>query len=420
MDGIVASAPGLLATYPYGRWRYLQGAPAASALVLLRARRIADVSDSRPANLVAACVVSVAAGWNVTALVAVADPLAAHYGTSLANVGLLGSALWLTHALLQAPAGELIDRVGLRRVGFAAMGLLLATNLLALVVEDVGALAVLRLVTGAGCGATMVAASLRVRPLGARGQGAVGGAVSAGGALAIAAGPALVDGLGWRAPYLGAIVLACVGLAAAAVPGPPHGGGHPAGPGSPVPLRRGPLLPLGAVLGVTIVLSFSLGNWIATILDRVGAFGPIAAGVAGATVLAGSIVTRPLGGVLVAGHPPARARKLVLGALLAAAGGAGLLAVASSQGLLLLAMVVLGLAAGLPFAAVVDAAARRCPGRPGAAVGFVGTTGTLGGVVAIAALGPVIDAGAVREAFAGLAVVTLAVAVLHARTSRTG
>lgn len=386
--------------------------------------------ESGPANLVAACAVSVVAGWNVTCVGAVADPLAAHYDASLATVGLLGSALWLTHALLQAPAGLLADRVGLRSVGLGAMGLLLVTNLLALAIGDVAPLVVLRLVTGVGCAATMVCASLRVRSLGARGQGAVGGAVSAGGALGVAAGPALLEVVGWRAPYLGAIVLACAGLVAATtrVPGaaarPGRGAGVRRGPASSVsraPLRRGPLVPLGAVLGVTIVLSFSLGNWIATILDRVGAFGPIAAGVAGATVLAGSVVTRPLGGLLVAGRAPAVARHLVLGALLAAAGGAALLAVASSPLLLLVAMVVIGLSAGLPFAAVVDAAARRCPERPGAAVGFVGTVGTLGGVVAIAALGPVIDAGAVREAFAVLAVLTLAVAALHARaTPRRG
>ncbi|PTL60793.1 hypothetical protein C7Y72_10445 [Paraconexibacter algicola] len=420
-ERIVAAASRVVASYPSDRWRYLQGRARAVCGTSVCGAQDRRVCASAWGNVTAACVVSVAAGWNITAVGAVADPLAAHYDASLSAIGLLGSALWSTHALLQAPAGALVDRVGARPVAAGAAGLLLAGNLAALLVEGVAAVALLRLLTGAGCGATMVCASLRVRAAGARGQGAVGGAVSAGGALAVATGPALVDVVGWRAPYVGGVVLAVLALVAAltdrrAGPRPVGGRGRAAagiGPG------RRALLPLGAVLGITIVLSFSLGNWIATILDRVGAFGPVAAGVAGATVLAGSVLTRPLGGVLVTGRPRGFARGLVLGALVAAASGAALLSVASSPELLVVAMVTLGLAAGLPFAAVVDAAARRSPATPGAAVGFVGTTGTLGGLVAIAALGPAVEAGAVREVFAALTVLTLGVAVLFAHTSRT-
>ncbi|MCW3013254.1 MAG: putative sugar transporter, partial [Solirubrobacterales bacterium] len=143
---------------------------------------------SERANIAAACVASVACGWNLTSVGAVAGPLADHYDASLATIGLLGSGLWLTHALVQAPAGEVLDRVGVRRVAVCAMTLLLVTNLAGLVVGSVALLAVVRALTGVGCGATMVAASLRARPAGAAGQGAIGGAVSAGAALAVATG----------------------------------------------------------------------------------------------------------------------------------------------------------------------------------------------------------------------------------------
>ncbi|MCU1679196.1 MAG: putative sugar transporter, partial [Frankiales bacterium] len=166
--------------------------------------------DPQRVNLVAACAVSVACGWNLTAVGAVADPLATHYGASLGTIGLLGSGLWLTHALVQAPAGEAADRAGVRIVGLVSVGLLLLTNLVALLVGDVVVLGVLRVVTGLGCGTTMVTASLRSQPTGPVGQGAVGGAVSAGAALAVATGPLFEDAIGWRAPYVGGAVLAAV------------------------------------------------------------------------------------------------------------------------------------------------------------------------------------------------------------------
>lgn len=370
---------------------------------------------ARP-DVIAACAVSVACGWNLTSVGAIAGPLARHYDASLGAIGLLGSGLWLSHALVQAPAGLAADRLGVRRVALSAMALLLVLNVAALAATSIPALGVVRTLTGLGCGATMVAASLRAQPAGAVGQGAIGGAVSAGAALAVALSPLLERAIGWCAPYAGGAVLAAGGLAfAASATGPAvH---RRVSVHARTPFEWRPLLPLAGVLGCTIVLSFSLGNWITTILDQTGEFGPVAAGVAGATVVAGSIVTRPLGGAVIA-RRPAAADALVIGPLCAAAAGATVLVLVTSPALVLAGMLVVGLAAGLPFAAVVLAALRAVPARPGAAVGFVGTFGTLSGVVAIAVLGPVVDAGAAREAFAALAALALTVAVLYALRAR--
>src|SRR5215213_10689087 len=56
-------------------------------------------------------------GWNVANVGAVADELAHSYGVSLAVVGLFTTALFVTHAALQVPAGRLCDRFGARRFG---------------------------------------------------------------------------------------------------------------------------------------------------------------------------------------------------------------------------------------------------------------------------------------------------------------
>jgi len=48
--------------------------------------------------------------WNVSNVGAVADPLAETYGVSLAAVGLLTTALFVTHLAAQLPAGIWSDR----------------------------------------------------------------------------------------------------------------------------------------------------------------------------------------------------------------------------------------------------------------------------------------------------------------------
>jgi len=55
--------------------------------------------------------------WNVSNVGAVADPLAAAYGTSRAVIGLLTTALLLSHLASQLPAGIWSDRCGPHRVG---------------------------------------------------------------------------------------------------------------------------------------------------------------------------------------------------------------------------------------------------------------------------------------------------------------
>jgi len=70
--------------------------------------------------------------WNVSNVGAVADEAAHAYGVSLAAVGLLTTALFLTHLAVQLPAGRACDRFGARRVGFAALAAVCAGNLLLL------------------------------------------------------------------------------------------------------------------------------------------------------------------------------------------------------------------------------------------------------------------------------------------------
>src|SRR5215831_12144667 len=62
-------------------------------------------------------------GFNVSNVGAVADEVSHSYGVGLAVVGLFTTALFVTHAAMQVPAGRLSDRFGPRLVGGAGLAI---------------------------------------------------------------------------------------------------------------------------------------------------------------------------------------------------------------------------------------------------------------------------------------------------------
>lgn len=305
--------------------------------------------------------------WNVTNVGAVADPLADAYGVSLAAIGLLTTALFVTHLAAQLPAGIWSDRRGARTVALAACVAVVAGSAILLVDDAYGVAVVGRLVVGLGSGAGFVAGLDLVRAGGGGAvlQGVYGGATMAGGGLALMIVPALTEATSWRAPYWTALALAV----AAAVPTVAAGGLERVGRAGRGVLGDVQLLPLGVLQAATFGLVVIAGNWVVTLLERGGASSTVA-GVLGGLVLLAGIVTRPLGGVLAKGSGPARAR-IVSASLVAASAGSLLLAVGGPLWVSGLAALVLGLAAGLPFAVLFDAAQRLRPDAPGAAVALV-------------------------------------------------
>jgi len=134
--------------------------------------------------------------WNVSNVGAVADPLADAYGTSLAVIGLLTTALFLSHLASQLPAGIWSDRFGPHRVGLAACLAAAAGNAVLLVDASIGVATAGRLVVGLGSGAGFVAGLDLVRSGGGGAvlQGLYGGATMAGGGLALLIVPPAVRG----------------------------------------------------------------------------------------------------------------------------------------------------------------------------------------------------------------------------------
>jgi MFS family permease len=342
---------------------------------------------------VAGCALGLAVGWNHSDVGAIAGTFASDYGVSLGTVGLFTAVLFTVHAALQLPSGRAVDALGSRRVGLAAICLLIGANALALVAPEPAVVLVARALTGLGTAAGFVAGIDYVRVQGGSpfAQGAYGGMAIGGAGLALAVVPLLADRLAWRAPFVGAIAVALVaGLLLARGPSDRR---------ARVRLRprREPRLanarePAGSLSRLCLLsmvafgLSVILGNWVVTLLERGGGLAPGAAGGVGSLVLLGGICSRPLGGWISRRHPDRN--RAAIGASFAVAGAATLLlALGGSTPVVLVGALALGLAAGIPFAPLFGAAARVRPSAPAAAVALVNMASNLVIVAGIPLLG---------------------------------
>jgi nitrate/nitrite transporter NarK len=367
---------------------------------------------------VGGCALGVAVAWPVTNIGAIADAVAADYGVSLAVVGLFTTALFVTHASLQIPAGKAVDAVGARRVGLVALAVVAATSGLALAAPDPGLVLVARTLTGIGTALGFVAGIDYVRAHGGSpfAQGLYGGLAMGGAGAALAIVPLAEEWLDWRAPFVTSLAV----VALAAVPlalGPLDAEGsrperHADVHRVPRVLRDARLYRLCLVYMASFGLSIVLGNWVATLLTRAGEMSEAAAGAIGSLILLGGVVSRPLGGTLARRYGE-RTRLILGGSFVASAIGTALLAIAGPAVLSAAGALLLGFAAGIPFASVFAAATRTRPDAPAVAAAMVNMSGNLIIVVCTPLLGLAFSLpGDGRVGFAAVAAIWLATLAL--------
>jgi MFS family permease len=330
--------------------------------------------------------VGFSAGWNIANTGAAAPTLRDAYGVSLAAVGLLTTALFLTHFASQIPGGQLVDRIGAREVAFGAFAAIVLGNAVALATASFPLALAARVVIGVGTGAGFVAGSDWIRALGASPatQGLYGGFSVGGGGVAIGVVPLLEPALDWRSPYATAIAVALVLLAVvilAPAPVRPRGDALDRNPFA----AAGRLYPLAVLHTASFGLSVIAGNWIVSLLKHESLSGG-AAGAVGALILLAGLVTRPLAGIAVHRRPE-RAAGIIGISLVAGAAGCAMLAMRAPLVLLVVASAVVGLAAGIPFGAVFAGAQRLRPEAPAAAIGFVNSAATLAVLVGTPLIG---------------------------------
>jgi nitrate/nitrite transporter NarK len=201
--------------------------------------------------------------------------------------------------------------------------------------------------------------------------------------------------LGWRSAWATSAAAALLAVGAVAlVPAAAsvtHLANRPRVRGGRSVIRDGELHRLAAVHAVTLGLGVVLSNWVAVVLERVWGLPAGVAATLGSLVLLLAVVSRPLGGYLARRHPTS-IRMLVVGALVASAAATAALAWPSGVVVAGLAVSVLGLASGLPFAAVLAAAQSRRADRPAAAVGLMNAQANLLVLLGAPLLGAAIQA----------------------------
>ncbi|MGW3607324.1 MFS transporter [Micromonospora sp. NPDC005161] len=332
-------------------------------------------------TLLLACLLGGSAGWAMTAAGAAASTMAAAYGADLLWVGLLTAALAAPYAALQFPGGILVDRLGVRTAAVAGLSLVVAAHLLALLAPLPWLAVAARIASGTGFAVCFVSGAELARSSGrgSWGMGIFGGVALAASGAAVLVVPFAELVLDWRAPWVTTAAVTALALVLAARQPPdgarratPTHGVHTAGSPPSTLLRDGELFRLAAVHAVTLGVGLVLSSWATTLLVDIWSFESTAAAVIGSGVLGLSVVSRPLGGH-VAAMWPTHSRTICVLALIACSAATMALSRPTAPVVAVLAVVVLGLFSGLPFASVVGAVQARYPQRPAAAVGMMNT-----------------------------------------------
>jgi YNFM family putative membrane transporter len=368
--------------------------------------------------------VGAAVGYNIANVGPAAEVVSQAYDVRLAAIGFLTTALFITHLAMQIPGGRLVDERGARTLAMAALGAIALGNILALSIASFPVAVIARLIAGIGTGIGFIAGSDYVRATvgSATAQGLYGAAGVGGGGLAILIVPFTTSGLEWRAPYATALVAASIVLVCL--------------PFAPRDRRRGEaarsdaahtadiirdrrLYPLAVAHTASFGLSVIVGNWAVSLLQHDG-YGRRLAGAVAALTLLGGLVTRPLGGRALQRWPEGAARLLAV-SMFAGALGTLLLLVNVPLSIRIFGAAVLGLAAGIPFAAAFSGAQAIRPDGPGVAIGFINSCATFVIAVGTPLVGITFSiVGHGRAGFAAIAALWAlsAIAVLPSKLAR--
>ncbi len=371
-------------------------------------------------GVVSGCVLGVASGWNFGDVGAIASRLADEFDTSLVMVGLFTTALLVTHTLVQVPGGRASDRFGPERAGAAGLLLIAAGNAVALAAPAPALMLLGRAVMGLGTGLAFIAGSALVRVSGGSpfAQGVFGGLGLGAGGVALATVPAAADAVGWRAGLWISLALA-LGAIGVLAPGLRGGGAGTtaavtasAGGGERLAPARAELGRLAVLYSASYGLSLVCGNWVVELLQRQSDLSDSAAGTVGSLTLLLVVVTRPLGGWILRTHP-AVARAAVAASVAGGGLGTAALAAAGPTWLAVAGAVLVGVGAGIPFAAAFTGAAVVRPDAPAAAVATVNATANAVALVGTPLVGLSFSlSGGGRMGFAVLAALWAAALVL--------
>lgn len=365
--------------------------------------------------------IGLAVGYNIANIGPAAAVMSKEYGVRLGLVGLLTTALFVTHLVMQIPGGKLVDRRGARTLAGVALTIIAIANVIGLA-SAIFALGIsARLLAGLGTGIGFVAGSDYVRATvgSATAQGLYGAAGVGGGGIALAVVPLTTSAFDWRAPYVTALIAALVVLAILPFVPRDRREGHaqgPAGAKARELVRDRRLYPLAIAHTASFAFSVIVGNWTVSLLEHDN-YGHRLGGIVAALTLLGGFVTRPLGGRALQQWGE-RSAPLLAVSMLGGAVGTVLLLLDQPLAIRVVGAALLGLSAGVPFAAAFSGAQAIRPEAPGAAIGFINSVATFVIAVGTPLVGATFSlAGQGRIGFAAVAALWAlsALAVLPSR-----
>jgi MFS family permease len=330
--------------------------------------------------------IGLAVGYNIANVGPAAQVLSQAYDVPLGLIGLLTTALFVTHLVMQIPGGKLVDRHGARMLAAVALGIIVVGNIIALAAPSFPLAIAARLVAGLGTGIGFIAGSDYIRATvgSATAQGSYGAAGVGGGGVALAVVPLTTALFDWRAPYATALIAAAIVLSLLPLaPREPVSSKATSRKAVPIRdvIRDRRLYSLAVAHTASFGFSVIVANWTVSLLEDDGYTRRVGGAVAALTLL-GGFVTRPLGGRAFQRNRE-RAEPLLAASMIAGAAGTVILLVDFPLALRVAGAALLGLAAGIPFAAAFAGAQSIRPDVPGAAIGFINSCATL--VIAVGA-----------------------------------
>jgi MFS family permease len=317
--------------------------------------------------------------------------VSAEFGLDDLGAGLLSTALFSAYLPATLLTTGLADRVGPKRMVGAGLALSAAGTVLFAVAPAYSLALIAKALQGVGSALAFVAGARYLAGLyGDRRNhfalGLYGAGFPLGSAVALVAMPALATTLGgWRGAFW--TEAAFVGAAAAAWWAAPSVA-PVVRPGSIRDALRCPncwwtSLQHAAGFGMGI----ASGTWITVYLLREFGLPLELSGLLGSLLLVLAVLTRPLGGLLLAReHIPTR-RVMRLGDLAIVIGVVLLALPDRPLPVALAGAVLVGIGVGLPYSAVFNTAAASLPGAPGAAQGLAAIGGTAGVMIGAPAMG---------------------------------
>ena len=351
--------------------------------------------NQKKIGLISACAVGFAYSCNYTNHAPLIPLLIKQFGFTKAMAGLLTTAMFLTHAAMQIPAGHLADKLGGKKVVILALLVVVAGNIGITYSNNYSELLFWKFFIGFGTGTCFIAGARYISQIVSaeelpKAQGYYGASILLGSGFVIFVMPRIAEATNWKGAFLSTATLAFVILSLWVIIAPkPALKVHPY-----IKLSKLLLHPQLWVLGIVQMASFGLviviGSWITLLLkQQMLIANPLLISLIASLVILIGVITRPFGGVLVT---KIGARLLLQISFLLNTVGCLLLAyVGSSIGLALFAIVLLGIGCGLPYATIFDRATILFPGRAGAAKGLVNMLGVIMIVIGTPLVGYVAD-----------------------------